>query len=55
MRLAEDLRDRTRHLKRNDQIDPLDLIEWLEDQGYEVVCASSGSEALRCAARLFST
>lgn len=32
---ADDLRDRTRRLKRNDQIDPLDLIEWLEDQGYE--------------------
>ncbi len=25
----------TRTLKRGDRIDPLDLIEWLEDQGYE--------------------
>jgi transcription-repair coupling factor (superfamily II helicase) len=26
---------RTRTLKRGERIDPLDLIEWLEDQGYE--------------------
>ncbi|MEW6160421.1 MAG: transcription-repair coupling factor [Verrucomicrobiota bacterium] len=26
---------RTRRLQRGDRIDPLDLIEWLEDQGYE--------------------
>lgn len=26
---------RTRTLKRGDQIDPLDLVEWLEDQAYE--------------------
>jgi transcription-repair coupling factor (superfamily II helicase) len=30
-----DLRDRSRVLKRGDRIDPLDLVEWLEDQGYE--------------------
>ncbi|MGN6641938.1 MAG: DEAD/DEAH box helicase, partial [Verrucomicrobiota bacterium] len=29
------IRDRTRSLKRGDRIDPLDLVEWLEDQGYE--------------------
>ncbi|HWN96612.1 MAG TPA: transcription-repair coupling factor [Methylomirabilota bacterium] len=27
--------ERTRTLKRGDQVNPLDLIEWLEDQGYE--------------------
>ena len=26
---------RTRRLQRGEQIDPLDLVEWLEDQGYE--------------------
>ncbi|MHB8521983.1 MAG: transcription-repair coupling factor [Limisphaerales bacterium] len=26
---------RTRRLQRGDRVDPLDLIEWLEDQGYE--------------------
>ncbi|MBI3191950.1 MAG: hypothetical protein HYZ36_04730 [Pedosphaera parvula] len=29
------LRRHTRSLRRGDHIDPLDLIEWLEDQGYE--------------------
>src|SRR5436309_3351778 len=31
----EHLRERTRALRRGDRIDPLDLIEWLEEQGYE--------------------
>jgi transcription-repair coupling factor (superfamily II helicase) len=30
-----DLKARTRRLKRGDSIIPLDLIEWLEEQGYE--------------------
>jgi transcription-repair coupling factor (superfamily II helicase) len=30
-----DLRQRTRALHRGDKINPLDLIEWLEEQGYE--------------------
>ena len=30
-----ELRQRTRRLQRGDSIDPLDLIEWLEDQAYE--------------------
>jgi transcription-repair coupling factor (superfamily II helicase) len=29
------IRDRTRALRRGDRIDPLDLVEWLEEQGYE--------------------
>jgi transcription-repair coupling factor (superfamily II helicase) len=29
------VRDHTRTLTRGDHIDPLDLVEWLEDQGYE--------------------
>jgi transcription-repair coupling factor (superfamily II helicase) len=29
------LRNRTRTVQRGDRIDPLDLIEWLEEQGYE--------------------
>jgi transcription-repair coupling factor (superfamily II helicase) len=29
------LRSRTRELRRGDRIDPLDLVEWLEDQSYE--------------------
>ena len=29
------IRSRTRTLKRGDRIEPLDLIEWLEEQGYE--------------------
>ena len=31
----EDLRRRTRTLARGDRLDPLDLVEWLEEQGYE--------------------
>jgi transcription-repair coupling factor (superfamily II helicase) len=31
----EDLRRRTRALAPGDRFDPLDLVEWLEDQGYE--------------------
>jgi transcription-repair coupling factor (superfamily II helicase) len=30
-----DLRSRTRTLKAGDKLDPLDLTEWLEEQGYE--------------------
>ncbi len=30
-----ELRARTRHLKRGDSLDPLELAEWLETQGYE--------------------
>jgi transcription-repair coupling factor (superfamily II helicase) len=30
-----DLKSRTRALQRGDKADPLDLIEWLENQGYE--------------------
>lgn len=32
---AEEIERRTRALKRGDRMEPLDLIEWLEDQGYE--------------------
>lgn len=32
---AADIERRTRLLRQGDRIDPLDLIEWLEDQGYE--------------------
>ncbi|MDB6125435.1 MAG: transcription-repair coupling factor [Pedosphaera sp.] len=32
---AHVLKERTRSLKRGDRIEPLDLIEWLEEQGYE--------------------
>ncbi|HZV33887.1 MAG TPA: transcription-repair coupling factor [Verrucomicrobiae bacterium] len=31
----KDIASRTRTLKRGDRIEPLDLVEWLEDQGYE--------------------
>ncbi|MGB0578085.1 MAG: transcription-repair coupling factor [Limisphaerales bacterium] len=31
----EDIKARSRTLKAGDQIEPLDLVEWLEDQGYE--------------------
>ncbi|HXF11121.1 MAG TPA: DEAD/DEAH box helicase, partial [Desulfuromonadaceae bacterium] len=31
----DDLKDRTRQLGRGDRHDPLDLVEWLEEQGYE--------------------
>ncbi len=30
-----EIQKRIRALKRGDQINPLDLIEWLEEQGYE--------------------
>ena len=30
-----EIQKRTRKLQRGDKIDPLDLIEWLEEQGYE--------------------
>jgi transcription-repair coupling factor (superfamily II helicase) len=32
---AEEIRRRTRLIVKGDQIDPLDLVEWLEEQGYE--------------------
>jgi len=32
---AEEIRRRTRRVQRGERIDPLDLVEWLEDQGYE--------------------
>ncbi len=32
---VEDLKERTRHLQPGDKMAPLDLIEWLEEQGYE--------------------
>ena len=32
---AEMLKARTRRLERGDRVEPLDLIEWLEEQGYE--------------------
>jgi transcription-repair coupling factor (superfamily II helicase) len=34
--------ERTRELKRSEQINPLDLVEWLEDQGYEPEAQVSG-------------
>ncbi|HEY0551667.1 MAG TPA: transcription-repair coupling factor, partial [Verrucomicrobiae bacterium] len=33
--LPRAIAERTRRLKRGEQINPLDLVEWLEDQGYE--------------------
>src|SRR5262249_12590706 len=33
--LPDSLRQRTRMLSRGDRIDPLDLVEWIEEQGYE--------------------
>ncbi len=33
--VASELQQRTRALRGGERIDPLDLIEWLEDQGYE--------------------
>ncbi|MBK7997836.1 MAG: transcription-repair coupling factor [Verrucomicrobia bacterium] len=43
------IRERTRVLKKGDRIDPLDLVEWLEDQGYEpeVQVNHKGEIALR--------
>ena len=45
----EHIRERSRTLRCGDQIDPLDLIEWLEDQGYEpeVQVNHKGEIALR--------
>lgn len=45
----EHIRERTRTLKKGDRIDPLDLVEWLEDQGYEpeVQVNHKGEIALR--------
>ena len=45
----EHIRERTRTLRRGDRIEPLDLIEWLEDQGYEpeVQVNHKGEIALR--------
>jgi transcription-repair coupling factor (superfamily II helicase) len=31
---AGTIRDQTRTLTRGDRVDPLDLVEWLEEQGY---------------------
>lgn len=44
-----ELRLHTRTFKRGDRIEPLDLIEWLEDQGYEpeAQVTSKGEIALR--------
>ncbi len=43
------LRERTRALSRGDRANPLDLIEWLEDQGYEAEAqvTQKGDIALR--------
>ena len=43
------IQERTRVLKKGDHIDPLDLIEWLEEQGYEpeVQVNHKGEIALR--------
>lgn len=45
----EDLKQRTRRCGEGDTLNPLDLIEWLEDQGYEpeVQVTSKGEVALR--------
>jgi len=44
-----DLSSRTRSLKRGDRMDPLDLVEWLEEQGYEpeAQVTAKGELALR--------
>lgn len=44
-----DLSSRTKSLKRGDRTDPLDLVEWLEEQGYEpeAQVTSKGELALR--------
>lgn len=46
---AEELSKNTRVFKKGDQIEPLDLIEWLEEQGYEpeAQVTSKGEIALR--------
>jgi transcription-repair coupling factor (superfamily II helicase) len=45
----DDLKSRARELKRGDKIAPLDLIEWLEEQGYEpeAQVSQKGEIALR--------
>ena len=45
----DDLKNRARNLKRGDKIAPLDLIEWLEAQGYEpeAQVSQKGEIALR--------
>ncbi|MGO8764351.1 MAG: hypothetical protein ACLQSR_04350 [Limisphaerales bacterium] len=45
----DDLINRARHLQRGDKIAPLDLIEWLEEQGYEpeAQVSQKGEIALR--------
>ncbi len=46
---AEDLRQRTRTIKKGEQIEMLDLIEWLESQGYEpeTQVTQKGTHSLR--------
>jgi len=46
---AEALREGTRTLNRGDRIEPLDLVEWLEDHGYEpeAQVSQKGEIALR--------
>jgi len=46
---ADDLRQRTRRIKRGEQIEMLDLIEWLESQGYEpeTQVTQKGTHSLR--------
>ena len=46
---ADTLRQRSRVINRGDRIEPLDLVEWLEDQGYEpeAQVTSKGELALR--------
>jgi transcription-repair coupling factor (superfamily II helicase) len=46
---SADLKKRARHLQRGDKIAPLDLIEWLEEQGYEpeAQVSQKGEIALR--------
>ena len=46
---AGEIARRTRSLQRGDSLDPLDLIEWLEEQGYEpeAQVSQKGEIALR--------
>ncbi len=46
---AGTVRDRSRRITRGDRIDPLDLVEWLEEQGYEpeAQVSQKGEIALR--------
>lgn len=45
----DDLKSRMRHLTRGDRANPLDLVEWLEEQGYEpeAQVSQKGEIALR--------